>query len=125
VHRASSQRLQLVVVLHAVELERVEAARAFFGIEPAFRPKHARRVDAVLEPMQRGELQVLESGAPAYDPRDVKSSHEADNSVDDHSGSAARAQLVGQFHPLLAEIPQHPRVLGLLGVLASSSQRAA
>jgi hypothetical protein len=42
--------------LRAVELERVDAARAFFGIEPAFRQKHAHRVDAVLEPMQRGEL---------------------------------------------------------------------
>jgi hypothetical protein len=56
VHRARPQRLQLVVVLGAVELERVDAARAFFGIEPAFRQKHAHRVDAVLEPMQRGEL---------------------------------------------------------------------
>jgi hypothetical protein len=36
VHRARPQRLQLVVVFGAVELERVDAARAFFGIEPAF-----------------------------------------------------------------------------------------
>jgi hypothetical protein len=35
VHRARPQRLQLVVVFGAVELERVDAARAFFGIEPA------------------------------------------------------------------------------------------
>jgi hypothetical protein len=39
VHRARPQRLQLVVVFGAVELERVDAARAFFGIEPAFRQK--------------------------------------------------------------------------------------
>jgi hypothetical protein len=49
--------------LRAIELERVDAARAFFGIEPAFRQKHAHRVDAVLEPMQRSELQGLESEA--------------------------------------------------------------
>ena len=65
VHRTRAQRLQLVVVFGAIELERVDAARAFFGIEPAFRQKHAHCVDAVLEPMQRSELQVLESGAPA------------------------------------------------------------
>jgi hypothetical protein len=60
------QRLQLVVVFGAVELERVDAARAFFGIEPALRQKHAHRVDAVLEPMHRCELQVLESEALEY-----------------------------------------------------------
>jgi hypothetical protein len=63
VHRARAERLQLVVVFGAVELERVDAARAFFGIEPAFRQKHAHRVDAVLDPVQRGELQVLEAEA--------------------------------------------------------------
>jgi hypothetical protein len=33
VHRARAQRLQRGVVFAAVELERVDAARAFFGIE--------------------------------------------------------------------------------------------
>jgi hypothetical protein len=66
VHRARTQRLQLVVVFGAVELERVDAARAFLGIEPAFRQKHAHRVDAVLEPVHRGELQVLQSEAAAH-----------------------------------------------------------
>jgi hypothetical protein len=37
--------------------------RAFVGIEPAFRQKHPHRVDAVLQPVQRGELQGLESEA--------------------------------------------------------------
>jgi hypothetical protein len=55
--------------LGAVELERVDAARAFFGIEPAFRQKHAHRVDAVLEPVQRGELQGLE--LPPFAERNV------------------------------------------------------
>jgi hypothetical protein len=32
VHRARAQRLQLVVVFGAIELERVDAACAFFGI---------------------------------------------------------------------------------------------
>jgi hypothetical protein len=48
------ERLQLVVVFGTVELERVDAARAFFGIEPAFRQKHAHRVDAVLGFLRRG-----------------------------------------------------------------------
>ena len=58
-HRARPQRLQLVVVFGAVELERVDAARVLVGI--GFRQKHAHRVDAILEPMQRGELQVFKS----------------------------------------------------------------
>ena len=35
VHRMRAQRLQLVVLIGAVELERVDAARAFGRIEPA------------------------------------------------------------------------------------------
>src|SRR5262245_50336430 len=44
-----AQRLQLVVVVGAVELERVEAARAFGLVEPAAREEHPHGVDAVLD----------------------------------------------------------------------------
>jgi hypothetical protein len=45
--------------LRAIELERVDAARALFGIEPAFRQKHAHRVDAVLEAVQRASCKFF------------------------------------------------------------------
>jgi hypothetical protein len=69
VHRARAQRLQLVVVFGALELERVDPGRAFVRIEPALGQKHAHCVDAVLEPMHRGGLQVLQSEALEHSSR--------------------------------------------------------
>src|SRR5262249_12925560 len=63
VHRLGPQRLQLVVVFGAVELERIDPARAFLRVEPAFRQDHAHGVDTVLHPMQRGNADVLEAQA--------------------------------------------------------------
>jgi hypothetical protein len=48
-----AKRLQPVIVFGAVELERVDPARAFLCIEPSFWNEHTDGVYAVLDSMQR------------------------------------------------------------------------
>ena len=55
VHRVRAQHRVLVVMRGAVEPQRIEAARAFLGLEPAARDDHAYRVDAVLDALDGGE----------------------------------------------------------------------
>ena len=64
VHRVRAQHRVLVVVLGAVEGERIDAARAFAGVEPGARDHHAHRVDAILDAVH-GRERDAESRDPA------------------------------------------------------------
>jgi hypothetical protein len=62
-NRPRFQSLQLVVIFRPVELQSINTAGAFLGVEPAARDDRSNSVNAVLNPVHLGDREVLQPKA--------------------------------------------------------------